>query len=250
MKLRHVLTIILAIVSFSCYILPVTAAAKDIVVGTDTSVVPFEYEKDGKMVGFDIDIWDAIAKEIGVTYRLQPMDFNGLIPALQSGNIDVALAAMTIRSKREEVVDFSHPYYDSGLMLMVRTENTDIKGPADVEGKIIAAKTGTTGADFAKTLKPKEMKLYANVSEAYLDLRAGRVDVAIHDTPNVQYYVKMAGDGKVKTTGPNMDAQSYGIAFPQGSPLREKVNIALLKMMEDGRYAEIYGKWFGSGSKY
>lgn len=246
MKLMHLLSRTAGALMLIGVSISTSTAADDLVVGVDTSFVPFEFEEDGEYVGFDIDMWDTIAEDIGVSYELRPMDFNGLIPALQTGNIDAAIAGMTIKAEREEVVDFSYPYYDSGLMLMVRSDNTEIKGPDDVKGKTIAVKTGTTGADYAATLDAEEVKQFPNISDAYLDLRAGRADVAMHDTPNVLYYIKTAGDGEVKAVGPNLDAQSYGIAFPQDSPLREKVTIALLRMMEDGRYAEIYRKWFGA----
>ena len=68
----------------------------------------------------------------------------------------------------------------------------------------------------------------------------------MHDTPNVLYYIKTAGKGKVKAVGPDVKAAQYGIAFPQGSTLRDKVNVALLEMMEDGAYAVLYKKWFDS----
>ncbi len=222
-----------------------SALGADLKVATDTSVVPFEYEENGKMVGFDIDIWDAIAGHMGVTYKLQSMDFNGIIPALQTGSIDVALAAMTIRAKREEVIDFSMPYYDSGLMLMVKSDNTSINGIGDIKGRVIGAKTGTTGADYAATLGASEVRLYPNMDSAYLDVRTGRIDAAIHDTPNIQYYIKVAGDGEVKAVGPNLAAQKYGIAMTQGSQYRDAINIALLTMMENGEYDKIYSKWFG-----
>lgn len=208
--------------------------------------MPFEFKQDGEYVGFDIDMWDAIAKRMGVEYELRPMDFNGIIPALQTGNVDVAIAGMTIKSKREEVIDFSHPYYDSGLLMMVRSDDDSVKGPEDVVGKIIAVKQGTASADFADTLGAREVRKFPNIDNAYLELRTGRVDVAMHDTPNVLYYIKTAGNGQVKVAGTNMDAQSYGIGFPQGSEWRDKVNVALLSIMEDGTYAEIYRKWFGT----
>jgi glutamine transport system substrate-binding protein len=89
-----------------------TAFAEKLYVGTDTAFVPFEYKgKDGKYTGFDIDLWAEIAKRIGLEYELKPMDFNGLIPGLTTGNLDVALAAIFIKSAREEKIDFSHPYF-------------------------------------------------------------------------------------------------------------------------------------------
>src|SRR5690606_3381529 len=79
--------------------------ADDLVVATDTAFVPFEFKEGDKYVGFDIDLWDAIAKEIGVTYTLQPMDFNGIIPALQTKQVDVALAGITIKEERQKGIE-------------------------------------------------------------------------------------------------------------------------------------------------
>ena len=223
------------------------AAAKKLVVAVDTAFVPFEFRdpKTGEYIGFDIDLWAAIAEVLGVEYELQPMDFVGIVPALQTGSVDVALAGITITSAREKVVDFSHPYYDSGLTLMVRADNEDINGPEDVAGKRIAVRTGTTSDNHAPSLNPAEIIRFPNIEQAYMELRTGRVDVAMHDTPNVLYYIQTAGDGAVKAVGPRMQAQSYGIGFPLGSKLRNDVNVAFLELVESGRYAEIYRKWFG-----
>lgn len=223
------------------------AVAKKLVVAVDTAFVPFEFRdpKTGEYIGFDIDLWAAIAEVLGVEYELQPMDFVGIVPALQTGSVDVALAGITITSAREKVVDFSHPYYDSGLTLMVRADNEDINGPEDVAGKRIAVRTGTTSDNHAPSLNPAEIIRFPNIEQAYMELRTGRVDVAMHDTPNVLYYIQTAGDGAVKAVGPRMQAQSYGIGFPLGSKLRNDVNVAFLELVESGRYAEIYRKWFG-----
>ncbi len=86
------------------------AQGKQLLVATDTAFVPFEFKQDGKYTGFDIDLWEAIAKEAGLTYQLRPMDFNGIIPGLQTRNLDVALAGITIRDDRKKVIDFSDPY--------------------------------------------------------------------------------------------------------------------------------------------
>jgi glutamine transport system substrate-binding protein len=194
-------------------------------------------------------LWAAIAKDLGLEYTLQPMDFNGLIPALQSGNIDAAIAGMTIKSKREEVVDFAYPYYDAGLLLMVRSDDKTINGIEDLADKVVATKLGTTSADFAKTFKNKEVKLFPNIDGAYMELRGKGADAVLFDSPAILYYIKTEGKEAVKTVGPLYQGQSYGIAFPQGSELREKVTISILKLMEDGTYAKLYKKWFGTEPK-
>ncbi|MCD4720636.1 MAG: glutamine ABC transporter substrate-binding protein GlnH [Desulfobacula sp.] len=223
------------------------ASAADLRVGVDTAFVPFEFKgKDGKYTGFDVDLWDAIAKRINVKYKLVPMDFNGLIPGITSGNLDVILGAITIKSAREKAIDFSHPYFRAGLKVMVRTENTDIKGPSDLKGKVVAVKTGTVTVDYVKNLGTKKIVQFPNIDQAYLEVVTGGADAAMHDTPNVLYFIKTAGHGKVKEVGANVKAAFYGIGFQQGSALRDKANIALLELQESGEFDKIYIKWFGS----
>ncbi len=223
-----------------------TARAETLVVAVDTAFVPFEFKQGDKYVGFDIDLWDAVAKELKLDYKLQPMDFNGILPALQTKNVDVGLAGITIKDERKKAIDFSDGYYDSGFMLMVPADSP-IQGAADLKGKQLAVKTGTSAADYAKAnFAGTELRQFPNIDNAYLELQTGRVDAAMHDTPNVLYYVTTAGKGKVKAVGTQMMAHQYGIGFPKGSPLVAQVNGALTKIKADGRYVAIYKKWFGT----
>ncbi|WP_037150401.1 glutamine ABC transporter substrate-binding protein GlnH [Rhizobium freirei] len=244
MRIRHLLIgVFAAAISFG------HVQAKDLIVATDTAFVPFEFKQGDKYVGFDIDLWDAVAKDIGVSYTLQPMDFNGIIPALQTKQVDVGLAGITIKDERKKVIDFSDGYYDSGFLLMVPADSK-IAGPIDLKGKTLAIKTGTSAADYAKAnFKDTELRQFPNVDNAYMELQTGRVDAAMHDTPNVLYYIKTAGGGKVKAVGEQMMAQQYGIAFPKGSDLVTKVNASLVKLKKDGTYTTIYKKWFGAEPK-
>lgn len=232
--------------AFVLFVPTQVSAAGKLKVGCDTNFMPFEFKQGGKYVGFDIDLWAEVAREIGVEYDLLPMDFNGLIPALQSGGIDAAIAGMTIKSQREEVVDFSYPYYDAGLMILVRAGEKSIKSIEDLEGRVVATKLGTTSNDFTKkNVKTRDIRLFPNIDGAYMELGTGGADAVIFDSPAVMHYANTTGKGKVKVVGPLYMGQSYGIAFPQGSPLREKATIAILKMMENGSYGRIYAKWFG-----
>ena len=219
-------------------------AQAPLLVAVDTAFVPFEFKKGDTYVGFDIDLWDAVAKEIGREYKLQPMDFAGILPALQTKNVDVALAGITITEERKKAISFSDGYYDSGFILMVPT-NSKITGYADLKGKTLALKTGTSAAEYAKkNFAGTELRLFPNIDNAYLELQTGRVDAAMHDTPNVLYYISTAGKGRVKTVGEQMLAHQYGIGFPKDSALLPEVNKALAKIKQDGRYKEIYRKWF------
>src|SRR5690606_770166 len=160
-------------------VLPVAHAAQDkeLLVATDTAFVPFEFKQDGKYTGFDIELWDAIAKEAGLKYSLRPMDFNGIIPGLQTRNVDVALAGITIRDDRKKVIDFSDPYYESGLAILVGKDNNDIKTAQDLKGKMVAVKIGTATVDYLKANVPNaKLKLFPNIDNAFLELATGRVD--------------------------------------------------------------------------
>ena len=230
-----------------CAVAPAASAQdRELIVATDTAFVPFEFKQGNVYTGFDVELWAAIAKELNLKYKLQPMDFNGIIPGLQTKNIDAALAGITIRDDRKKVVDFSDPYYESGLAILVSAKDDKVKQAKDLSGKTVAVKTGTATVDFMKTEVPDaKLKLFPNIDNAYLELATGRVDAAVHDTPNVQYYANTAGKGRVKVAGLVKSGDFYGIAFPKGSDLVPKVNKALATLKSNGQYDALYTKWFG-----
>jgi glutamine transport system substrate-binding protein len=228
-----------------------TAAEKKLVVATDTAFVPFEFKQGDKYVGFDVDLWDAIAKELKLDYTLKPMDFSGIIPALQTRNVDLALAGITITEERKKAIEFSDGYYKSGLQVMVRNNENNIKGISDLNGKVVAVKSGTGSVEYAKAnIKSKDLRQFPNIDSAYMELGTNRADAVLHDTPNILYFIHTAGKGRFKAVGDSIEAQQYGIAFPKGSDdLREKVNGALKTLKENGTYNTLYKKWFGTEPK-
>jgi glutamine transport system substrate-binding protein len=174
------------------------------------------------------------------------MDFSGIIPGLQTKNIDVALAGIGITDTRKKAIDFSDPYYESGLAILVDQKNSAIKTAKDLAGKTVAVKTGTTTVDFLRKEVPSaKLSLFPNIDNAFLELATGRVDAVVHDTPNVQYYASHAGKGRVQVTGALKTGDFYGIAFPKGSPLVPRVNKALATLKSNGQYDALYEKWFG-----
>ncbi|BCR05665.1 amino acid ABC transporter substrate-binding protein [Desulfuromonas versatilis] len=227
------------------------ALAAKLTVATDTNFPPFEFkDSSGKHTGFDIELWDAIAKQIGVDYTLQPMDFNGIIPGLQTGQLDVGIAGMTIKPERAEVVDFSDPYYDAGLLILVKSDNEGIQSVEDLKGKVVSTKLATTSADFVKEkAQAKDVKLFPNNDAMFLELMTGGADAVIFDSPVIAEFMRTAGKGQVKVVGPLYMGQSYGIAFPKGSELVPKVNAALKKLKDDGTYLALYRKWFNTDPK-
>src|SRR5690606_17745174 len=143
---------------------------------------------------------------------------NGIIPGLQTRNIDAALAGITIRDDRKQVIDFSDPYYESGLAILVSNDNDKIKTADDLAGKTVAVKIGTATVDYLCKEVPKaELQAVPNVDHAFLELATGRVDAVVHDTPNVEYYGNPGGKGIVKVVGALKSGDYYGRGFPKGS---------------------------------
>ncbi len=225
------------------------ASAETLRAVTDPSFVPFEMmdQESGKMVGFDMDILAEVAKRAGFDYNLNTMDFNGIIPALQTGNVDIALAGITITDEREKIVDFSDPYYDSGLRLLVKEGDDSIKAISDLEGKKVGTKIGSTSYDYlTKNIKDNDgVTPYPGSADMYMALMSGSVDAVFYDAPNVGYFASTKGKGRVTTVGELYEGQQYGIALKSGSKWVEDVNEAIAEMKDDGTYKEIYEKWFG-----
>lgn len=223
------------------------AEQKPLVVAHDTNFKPFEYrDQKGDYVGFDIDLWNAIAKKLNLAFTFQPMNFNGIVPGLQTGQLDAGIAGMTITPEREEVIAFSIPYYTSGLQILVRNDNEGVTRLEDLEGKVISTKLGTSSENFAKSFgKAKEVKLYPNNDAMFMELLAGGADAVIFDLPIVLDFANTVGKGRVKPVGPIYEGQPYGIGFPKNSPLPEEVSQAIRELKDDGTYEALYVKWFG-----
>jgi glutamine transport system substrate-binding protein len=226
-----------------------TLSAETRRVVTDPSFVPFEMmdQKTGEMIGFDMEIIREVADRAGFEIDLNTMDFNGIIPALQTGNVDIAIAGITITEEREQIVDFSNPYYDSGLRVLVRESDSKVSKLGDLEGKKIGTKIGSTSYDYlVKNLEADGgVTPYPGSSDMYMALMSRAIDAVFYDAPNVGYFARTKGEGKVKTVGPLYEGQQYGIALKNGSKWVDDVNDALAAMKKDGTYKTIYEKWFG-----
>ncbi|EJM67407.1 periplasmic component of amino acid ABC-type transporter/signal transduction system [Pseudomonas sp. GM49] len=218
-------------------------------VAADPSVKPFAYmdQKSHQMEGFDMDLIRALAPLAGYQVQVLPLDFAGIIPALQSGNVQASASSITITDARKKVIDFSNPYYDSGLQVLVKDGQNGVSSMEDLKGKTVAAVTGSTGYIFTQETLGSDVKLvpYATYAAAFLALTVGNTDAVVGDQPMLANYSTTAGKGKVKVVGPLYHGEQYGIAFNKGSPWVEPTNKALQTLKENGTYAQIYQKWFG-----
>ena len=216
-------------------------------VGTEPAFPPFEMKAaDGKSFeGFDIDLFRAIGEESGLEIQFQGMPFDGLIPALQSKSIDAAISGMTITPERAQTVDFTRPYFQSGLAIAVRKDSqTDIKSFEDLENKKIAVAIGTTGAKQAATIPGAEIFTFNDSALALKELSNGNVDAVVNDAPVTLYAIKQGNLNNLEVVGELLTEEYYGIALPKDSPNLDKVNDALDSLLQSGRYRDIYQQWF------
>ena len=201
-----------------------------------------------ELEGFDVDLMNAIAEDQGFEIEWVNMGFDGLIPALQAGNIDVIASGMNASDERREKVDFSTTYYDSGLVLAIKAGNTQVTSIDDLTTDMKAGgQIGTTGADLATQLfeegKIKEAKIYNGLDVAVMDLQNGVIDVLINDLPVTKSYMD-SKPGTIEIVGDVLNAESYGFAVQKGNAeLLEKINIGMQNLKDNGKFDEIYSKW-------
>ena len=220
------------------------AKAKTVVkVGVDTTFPPFEMEEYGKVVGFDVDMVNAISKVEGFKVEWHTMDFQGLIPALQTGTIQMAVAGMTITPQRAKVVYFSKPYYHSGLSILVK-KGSSVKDLADLNGKTVAVKLGTTADIMLSKMKGINLERFTNINDAYNQLQNSGAQAVVFDNPVNLNYQKTHKN--VQVVGKLLTGENYGIAVSKKDPkLLKIVNDGLEKILKNGTYLKIYRKYFG-----
>lgn len=217
-----------------------------VVVGTNPTFAPFEYQDDeGNMEGFDLDLMNAIGEDQGFDVEFQSMEFDALIGALTTGQIDAVAAGMSINADRNNVL-FSDPYMDASLGIMVAADNTDINSADDLAGKTVAAQIGTTGADKVNELEEAgtaTAKLLDNYNTCVQDLLTGGCDAIIIDMPVAQAYMEQH-EGEVKLTGEPYAADYYGIAVDEDNQeLLDKINAGLANVIADGTLDELCEKY-------
>jgi ABC-type amino acid transport substrate-binding protein len=321
---------------------------------------PFVFERDEKYVGFSIELWNRIAAELEIETELEGTETIGeLIETLEDDRADVAIAGLTVTAEREETIDFSHPYFESGLQILVtgdrprfnavttlvafllspelltlvggllvvllvaahavwifeRKRNPQmfpqsywrgiwqafwwaavtvttvgygdktptsalgrlvaliwmftglilissftasvttvltvqqlsgrIRTPSDLRGRQVATVDEST-ADLYLQNRAIDVVAFESIESAYRALLVGQVEAVVYDAPVLQYYASHEGQGKVRVVGPMFQQQWYAIGLVQGSPYREPIDRALLKLRENGTYQQIHDKWFGS----
>lgn len=227
-----------------------------LIIGTEAAYVPYEFFKDGKIIGYDPDITDLMVSKLGVKAQFIDTAWSGIIPALYAKKFDCIISAMTITKERAEKVLFSMPYADASNVILLRNDEARIKTADDLSGKIIGVQLGSAAAGIIKVFEAKlkaagkpgyqDVKQYEHYPEAYQDLLNKRIDGVVNSHSTLMVVIRDA-PGKFKTIEGISDVTAYfGMAFRKEDPaLRDFVNTQLAAMKEDGTLAKLQEKWFG-----
>lgn len=219
-----------------------------LIVGTASGYYPFEMvDKDGKLVGFDIDMAKGFAKSLGVEVEFQNYSFAGLIPAIQSKKVDIVLAGMAITEKRKEAIDYTDPYYQAGQAVLVNKDVPGIKNWKDLDkpGNVIAVSLGTVADQVAsRDYKQATVKKFEGSALAGLELLNGKATAVIHDGAWVKIYQKRNPDKTYAILKP-FTKEDVGAGLPKGtSDVAKAFNDFLKKHKDSGEYQKSYQYWF------
>lgn len=239
---KMVIAALLASVSLSA------GAAQTLRFATEASYPPFEFvDSDNKIQGFDVDLANALCREMAVECTFTNQAFDSLIPSLKFRRFDAVMAGMDITPEREQQVLFTQAYYDNSALFI--TQKGKFNDVAALSGKRIGVQNGTTHQKYLMDKQPGlKVVPYDSYQNAILDLKNGRIDAVFGDTAVVNEWLKQ--NANLAPLGEKVTDKAYfgtglGIAVRQGnSELQGKFNAALDKVKADGTYKTIYSKWF------
>lgn len=226
-------------------------APKTYTVAMNAEFAPFEFKgNDGTIEGFDVDLMNAIAKEMNfqVTYKDIPWD--GLFASLNSGDIDAVMSAVTITPERKQTMDFTEPYFEVKQVILLPKGKTLTKLDELKDMTKVAVVTGNTGDFVAQKIlgatNPKIAR-YERVALVVKEIENSGADAALSDSAVVRHYVKNNGSDKFTIIDSDeVDSEFYGMAVRQGDELKTLFNEGLTKIKANGEYDKIYSKYFAS----
>lgn len=216
-------------------------------IGLEGTYPPFNYQDEsGKLTGFEVELAQALAKELGVKAEFQPTKWDGILAALESRRLDVAINQVTISEERKKKYDFTTPYTVSGIQALVRKgKEGEIKSAADLAGKKVGVGLGTNYEQWLKENVPQaDIRTYDDDPTKFQDLNVGRIDVILVDRLAAFEMVDKTG-GRLAVAGEPFSRQESGIAVRKDNPeLLAALDKALAKLKADGTLKALSEKWF------
>ncbi|MCF0254616.1 MAG: basic amino acid ABC transporter substrate-binding protein, partial [Duodenibacillus sp.] len=195
--------------------------------------------------GFYVYGIKASAAKKGFAVKISNIAFDGLIPSLKTGTIDIIINDVTITEERAKEVWFSKPYYTAGLGLVV-LKGSPIRKQADLKGCRVGVSIGSTGALAAHKIQGIRVREFNSIVDAFLDLKNKGVDAVINDKPTNEYFIEKKGRAYAEAYDGDFEVEYLGIAARLGDKeLQAKIDGGLAEIKASGEYAAIYKKWFG-----
>lgn len=237
----------IALICCGCGAKSMTAKEGKLIMATNAEFPPYEYKEGDKIVGIDAEVAKLIADKLGLELEIADVDFDSIIPGVQSGKYDMGMAGMTVTDERKEKVNFSDSYA-TGVQVVIVKEDSEIKSIDDLEGKKIGAQQGTTGYIYASDTPEnggygeENVTGYQNGALAVEALKGGKVDCVIIDNEPAKAYV--AANEGLKILETEFVTEDYAICFAkENAELQTKVNEALKELIEDGSVKKVVDKY-------
>lgn len=223
------------------------AAPKSIKVATDATWPPMEMvDANKRIVGYDIDLLRAIAKEAGIAVEFKNTAWDGIFAGLDSGQYDAIISSVTITKERKAKYDFTDAYTSIGQILVVPKTNKTSKTIADLKGKKVGSQIGTTGAMEVKKVAGVESKTYDEIGLAFEDMAAGRIFGVVCDEPVAAHFAlqKKEYEEKFKIVGKPFTKEGYGIVVKKGNKeLVAQLNKGIRAVKAKKLDTKIHTKW-------
>jgi polar amino acid transport system substrate-binding protein len=213
-------------------------------------------DASGNWTGWEIDFINAVCAAGELECVITPVAWDGIIPSLTSGQIDIIMSSMSITDERKQTIDFSDKYYKTPALIAVAKGSGITPGEAGLAGKVLGVQTSTTHADYAQkhfAAGAAEIKIYQTQDEAFQDLVAGRIDATQADSIAVDAFLATdAGKSCCESVGAVADdpvilGAGVGAGVRKGdAELLAKLNAAIAKVIADGTYEKISAPYFTS----
>ncbi len=219
-------------------------AGGTLVMATNAEFPPYEFYDGNEIVGIDAEIAKAIADDLGMTLKIEDMNFDSIIASVQAGKADIGAAGLTVTEDRLENVNFSKSYADSAQMIIVK-EGSDIAGPDDLSGKTVGVQLGTTGDIYAEDIEGATIERYNKGMEAVQALTQGKIDAVIIDREPAKVFVSQ-NEG-IKILDQEFTVEEYAIAVAkENEELLEKINGSIESLKSSGKLQEIVDKYISA----
>ena len=217
---------------------------------TNPGYAPFEYLDKGEIVGFEIDLLNAMAEAGGFNVNIKDMGWEAQFIELDNQSVDGVMSSVTITPKREESYTFSKPYFENYVVILVPKDSTITSATdltADMNIGVLSGSTSQFAAEAIFGENAKNIKRYEDNPLAILGLKNNEVDVVICDELVASYHIKNNPNDNLKVVEDrtNFEAEYYGVCLQKNSPHQEMINNALKTIVDNGKYAEIYQAWVG-----